>query len=191
MNCVIALIGFSGCGKDTIARKLESDYGYNFVVSTTSRPIRSNEVNGREYYFVTDEEFQNLIDNNELIEYRYYNTYQNGNPAIWHYGITRDSIDLTKGNYVAIVDIKGLQDLRNVFGDKVISIFIDVDEEARRHRAIQRDEKFELKEWIRRWQDDQNIFKNIHNEVDYIIENYNFEECIENIIEILKEESNE
>lgn len=185
---ILALVSFSGGGKDTIARKLESDHNYKFVVSTTSRPIRSSELNGREYYFVTDEEFQELIINNKLIEYRNYNTYQNGKSAIWHYGITRDSIDLSKGNHVAIVDIKGLKDLKKEFGDKVISIFIDVDEETRRNRAIQRDRNFELVEWQRRWEDDRKIFKNIHNEVDHIVENYNFDKCMEQIIKILNKE---
>lgn len=182
MSHILVLTGFSGCGKDSVARVLEKEHGYKFVVSTTTRPKRSNEKDGVEYYFKTNEEFQKLIDNNLLVEYRSYNTIQNGKPTVWHYGIEKKEFDLEKRNYVVACDLKGLEDLKRNFGSKVISCFIDVDEESRRLRAIVRDRNFELTEWNRRWEDDKKRFYSVKYNVDFIVKNYDFKKCIENIL---------
>ena len=71
---IITILGKSSSGKDTAARILEKDYGYNFVVSTTTRPIRDGESERNPYNFVSDSTFKDLIKDDELIEYREYNT---------------------------------------------------------------------------------------------------------------------
>lgn len=182
-NYIIAITGKSASGKDSIARVLANQYGYKYVISTTTRPMRSNEQQGINYHFISDEEFQRLIDNNMLIEYRYYDAIENGRKKRWHYGITKDEIDLDKQSVVAVVDLKGLEDLKNHFRNKVISFYIDVPEEERRLRAMARDINFEEEEFIRRTIDDDIKFKNVKYKVDAIVQNIDFNQCIRNIVE--------
>lgn len=71
---LIVISGASGSGKDSVVRALlkrtqSQPCPFHFVVTATSRPKRENEVNGVDYVFVSDEEFQAMIDNCELIEY--------------------------------------------------------------------------------------------------------------------------
>ena len=69
---IIVLVGKSASGKDSVAKILESKLGYEVVLSTTSRPMRSNEVQGVQYNFVSDGDFKKLINEDKLVEYRYY-----------------------------------------------------------------------------------------------------------------------
>ena len=64
--------GFSGVGKGTIVKKLVEKEGYALSVSATSRAPRQGEVHGREYFFLTREEFHSMIENNGLIEWAEY-----------------------------------------------------------------------------------------------------------------------
>lgn len=181
-NFIVALTGMSSSGKDSIGRVLANQYGYNYVVSTTTRPIRSNEKNHVDYHFVSDEDFQQLINNEELIEYRYYDTIEDGNPTRWHYGIEEKEIDLDKGNYCVVVDLVGLADLEREFGDRVISFYIDVPYEIRRLRAIARDRYFENDEFLRRCEDDDIKFAGVDDIVDVVVSNDNFNECVSKVI---------
>lgn len=181
-NYIIAITGKTASGKSSIERALEKVYGYKRVISTTTRPMRNGEKQDVDYHFVTDEEFKKLLDNNELIEYRYYDAIENGKTKRWYYGITKDEIDLNKHSVVVSVDLKGLQDLKKHFGNKVISFYIDVPEEKRKLRAIARDINFEEQEFIRRCKDDDIKFKDVKYKVDKIIPNDDFNKCIEQII---------
>ena len=181
-NFIIAILGKSASGKSSIEKALEKQHGYKRVISVTSRPIRQNEANHIDYHFVTDEKFQELINNDKLIEYRCYNTIENNKPAVWHYGITKDEIDLDKYSYVCVVDIKGLQDLEKAFCNKVISFYIDVPDEVRKIRAIARDEYFEENEFKRRNKDDKIKFSNVENKVDMVVKNDNFDECLSRVL---------
>ena len=181
-NFIIALVGKSSCGKDSVARVLASQHGYKYVVSTTTRPMRSNDVNHVDYHFVSDEEFQQLINEDKLVEYRYYDTIQQGENTRWHYGIEKDEIDLDKHSYVAVVDLQGLSDLENAFGNRVISIYIDVPEEIRRIRAIARDRNFEEAEFDRRCKDDDIKFEDVSMIVDVTVRNIDFHECVSKVL---------
>ena len=64
--------GFSGVGKGTIVKKLVAEQGYSLSISATSRLPREGEVHGREYFFLTREEFHSMIENNGLIEWAEY-----------------------------------------------------------------------------------------------------------------------
>ena len=62
-------MGKAGAGKDTILRYLCDHYDVNEVISCTTRPPREGEVDGREYYFISRDEFENRIENNGFLEY--------------------------------------------------------------------------------------------------------------------------
>ena len=184
---LVCLLGASASGKDSIMRVLVKEYGFKPVISTTTRPIRSNETQGKDYYFVNDNLFNWMLENDKLIEHRTYNTIQDGKSAVWQYGITKSEINLSEGNHVVVCDLKGLEDLTKYFGkENIISIFIAASENSRRLRAIARDEKFEEKEWQRRKENDDKIFENVAQKVDYWIENDRFHFCVDDLVVFLK-----
>lgn len=192
-NRIIVVCGFSGAGKDKITKYLSDHYNYNFIISHSSRPMRLNESEGNPYYFVSRKHFEYMIDNNEFIEYRTYNTLVNNTPDTWYYGVHEDSIDLSKHSYVVVLDIHGLREFKKHYGDKIVSFFINVNEAERKIRAYKNRPDFDLTEWNRRYADDLNQFpiEAVEREVDYIVDNYDFDECIKEIIEKIGEYNEE
>lgn len=70
---LVVISGFSGAGKGTLMKKLTTEYdNYALSISATTRAPRVGEVDGREYFFKTKEEFEKMIECNELIEYAKY-----------------------------------------------------------------------------------------------------------------------
>ena len=112
--------GPSGVGKGTIREELMKDKSLNlfYSVSMTTRNMRPGEVNGREYYFVSKEEFQKNIDNDNLLEWAEYV----GN----RYGTPRDKVEDMRNdgkNVLLEIDVKGTANVLSKVDD-VISIFI-------------------------------------------------------------------
>jgi guanylate kinase len=184
-NEIIVLVGKSCAGKDTIARKLEKECGYNFVVSTTSRPIRPGESERNPYYFVSNDEFNNKINNDELIEYRSYQTSVNNIPATWYYGVEYKEIDDTK-KYVVVLDIIGLKEFRKKFGNKVVAFFLWADDDIRKERCIKRGD-YDESEWNRRKLDDEKVFSDevIDKNIDFKITDENNDYIVKEIIELV------
>ena len=178
----MAILGKSSSGKDTAARILEKDYGYNFVVSTTTRPIRDGESERNPYNFVSDSTFKDLIKDDELIEYREYNTTVSNVPAVWYYGVENKEVPEDKDS-VVVLDPIGLECFVERFGDKIISFYLDVDLETRKRRCIDRGDYDEC-EFNRRALDDEIRFSKevIQNKVDYVITSTDKKEIINQII---------
>ena len=186
-NKIIVISGFSASGKTDISNWIQTNTNYENIISTTTRPIRLNEIPCKDYFFVLKSDFKLMIEQNKMIEYRTYNTLVNNIPDTWYYGIEKANVDLAKNSYVAVLDIVGLKGFKEYFGEEnIISIFIDVDEETRKQRCINRKD-FDLSEWNRRYADDKEKFTEevIKNECKYVIENYDFDECIEKIKEVI------
>ena len=66
---LVVISGFSGAGKGTIMKELVKRYDYHLSISATTRKARTGEVHGKDYYFHTREEFQQMIEQSELIEW--------------------------------------------------------------------------------------------------------------------------
>ena len=119
---LIIMSGPSGVGKGTIREKLMEDKTLNlfYSVSMTTRNPRPGEVNGREYYFVSKEEFQKNIDNGNLLEWAEFV----GN----RYGTPRDKVEKMRDegkNVLLEIDVKGTsQVLSKLDPNDVISVFI-------------------------------------------------------------------
>ncbi|KAK9230539.1 hypothetical protein WN944_023510 [Citrus x changshan-huyou] len=132
---IIVISGPSGVGKDALIKKLrESRDSLHFVVTATSRPMRPGEENGKDYYFVSKEEFLTMIDKNELLEYALvYGDYK---------GIPKKQIReyMAKGYDIILrVDIQGAQTLRRVLGDSAVFVFLMADcETALVERLVER-----------------------------------------------------
>lgn len=116
---LIVVSGFAGSGKGTLIKRLTEDYeGYALSVSMTTRAPRPGEVHGREYFFVTKEEFLRKIEQNGLIEYASY--VEN------YYGTPRAYVEerIAEGKDVILeIEIQGALKVRERFPDAVL-IFV-------------------------------------------------------------------
>lgn len=119
---LIIMSGPSGVGKGTIREELmkKNDLNLHYSVSMTTRGMRPGEVNGREYYFVSREEFDRNIKNDNLLEWAEFV----GN----RYGTPRDKVEQMRNdgkNVMLEIEVNGTaQVLNKVHDDGVISIFI-------------------------------------------------------------------
>jgi guanylate kinase len=127
----------SGSGKSTIIGRVMQDEALKlaFSVSATTRPCRGQEVHGVDYYYLSQEEFESMIANNELVEYqevypgRYY-----GTPKSEVERITAEGC-----NVVLDLDVLGGVNVKKMYGDRALSIFIQPPSvEVLRERLIKR-----------------------------------------------------
>jgi guanylate kinase len=130
---LLILSGPSGVGKDTIARGLldaRPDQFY-FVVTATTRGARNDEVHGRDYFFMSHDEFARMIDDGELLEYAIvYGDYK-GIPK----GQIRDA--LASGRDVILrVDVQGAATVRRLVPN-ALSVFLTTDSEEEMIRRLQ------------------------------------------------------
>lgn len=119
---IIILSAPSGTGKSTIINRLMKNDSRNleFSISATSRKPRGEECHGKEYYFLTPEEFETKIEENAFVEWEevYSGT---------KYGTLRSEVErvLEKGsNLIMDIDVKGALNVKDAFGPDAISIFI-------------------------------------------------------------------
>ena len=122
---LIVISGPSGAGKDSILQRMKDrDLPFHFVVTATTRPRRGNEVHGKDYFFVTKEEFARMIETDELIEYAIvYGDYK---------GIPKQQVRdaLASGRDVVMrVDVQGAETVRKLAADALL-IFVTVESEA-------------------------------------------------------------
>lgn len=132
---VIIFSAPSGAGKSTIVNHiLESHPEMEFSVSATSRAPRGGEQNGKEYYFFSADEFRKMIAEDKFIEYEevytgsFYGTLRSEIERIW-----------AKGNVIIFdIDVKGGVNMKRIFGDNALSIFIQAPsvEELRRRLVL-------------------------------------------------------
>ena len=136
-NKVLIFSAPSGSGKSTIVNHILGLYpgSMEFSVSATSRPPRGEEKHGREYYFLSPDEFRNAVKEDKFVEFeevyegRFYGTLKSECERIWAAG------------HVIIfdVDVKGGVNLKKYFGDKALSIFIKAPSvEVLRERLVKR-----------------------------------------------------
>ena len=139
MGKIFCVMGKSATGKDTIYQKLltESKIELKRIIPYTTRPIREGEVEGREYHFCTEEDVQRLDAEGRIVELRAYNTVY----GIWKYFTVDDgNIQLEKENYLLIGTLEAYTKIRDYFGqDKVLPIYIEVEDGERLLRAIARE----------------------------------------------------
>ena len=145
-------IGKSAAGKDYFYRKDIKENGFKPVVSYTTRPMRENEINGRDYNFIGVFKFHILKFFGRIIESRSYKTLVKNKRATWYYGTPR--IKDPKSNYVVVVDIEGAKALIKAFPNDCEVIYIDADKNIRTERAKMRG-SFDETEWLRRLEDDE------------------------------------
>jgi len=137
----------SGAGKTTIVRHLlEKNLNLEFSVSATSRAPRHNETHGKDYYFLSAEEFKKKITNNEFLEWE---EVYNG----VYYGSLKSEVERIRNNgknVIFDVDVVGGLDIKKIYGDEARAIFVQppsVDELLSRlqNRSTETEEKIQMR----------------------------------------------
>lgn len=121
---MIEIIGKNGAGKTYLANRL-NQLGFQRVVGYTTRPMREGEINGVDYFFITKEEFEEHIRNNEFVDYKKRNDD--------YYGILRKSI-----NENSIIVSGNIKKIEEVTGYNVLKLYIDCDLMVRYSRVLDR-----------------------------------------------------
>ena len=190
MNHIFYIMGKSSSGKDTIYKKLlESDALLPLVLYTT-RPMRENEQEGREYHFTDRKGFEEKLASGTVIEERTYDTVYGD----WTYFTCSDNIDLEKGNYLGIGTLESFVKINAFFGsERVIPVYIEVDDGIRLIRAVEREmreEKPKYTELCRRFIADSEDFseeKLMEAGIERRFSNSGtFEECFSQVEEYIR-----
>ena len=141
MGKIYCVMGKSSSGKDSIYHEImeKGALGLKPIIPYTTRPNRDGEQDGREYHFCTEDTVQRLQDAGRIMELRAYNTVY----GVWKYFTVDDEqINLNKYNYLYIVTLEGYTKIQEYFGaDRVVPIYIEVEDGERLMRAIAREQK--------------------------------------------------
>ena len=165
---IIVLLGASGSGKSTIENALHEKFGYEKITSCTTRPQRTNEVNGKDYHFISNEEFKSYINKSLFAEYDEYSQSR-------FYGTLKE--DYSSGNKVVVLTPNGLRQLkRRCRHYDIFSVYVDANLGTRVKRYIDRcgvdkfnfDDKNEIAARVER---DFGMFLGLEKEVDLVVQN--------------------
>ena len=192
MSRIFIVMGKSATGKDTIYKKLmeSEELHLKTAVMYTTRPIRKAEENGVEYYFVDENTLLELQKQKKIIEHRSYDTIH----GIWHYFTVNDGqINLEEADYLMIGTLETYEQIREYFGkDKVIPIYLEVEDGTRLQRAIKREQKQEqpkYAEMCRRYLADEEDFSEenlLQNGITKKYNNLDINICLFAIMEDIK-----
>lgn len=118
---LVVVVAPSGSGKTTMARRLLADFpNLQFSVSATTRPPREGEQHGREYFFLSDDQFDERVDAGEFLEWE---TFYNGR----RYGTLKPEVDrlLKKGYFILLdLEVNGAMNVKHIYGDRCLAVFI-------------------------------------------------------------------
>lgn len=177
---LIVVSGFAGSGKGTLMKRLVEDYdGYALSVSMTTRNPRPGEVHGREYFFVSKEEFEQKIDEGGLIEYASY--VEN------YYGTPRDYVEeqMAAGKDVLLeIEIQGALKVKKRFPDAVL-IFVlppSVEELYRRLKNRGTETEDVIRKRMSRAREEAGVI----GKYDYIVINDEIEESVRSLHGLIK-----
>lgn len=180
---LIVVSGFSGSGKGTLMKELLTRYPdiYALSISATTRSPREGEVDGREYFFVSKDEFEKMIAKGELIEYaKYVENY---------YGTPRDYVEkkLDEGKDVILeIEIQGALNVKKMFPDTLLLFVTPPSAEELKKRLVGRGtETMDVIEsrMDRACEEAQGM-----ENYDYLIVNDSLERCVEEMHSIIQGE---
>ena len=176
---LVILSGVAGAGKDTIKREIIKRMdNVKSIPAYTTRPQREGDIPGKTYVFLTKEEFEEKIRNNDIHHNHYY-------------GTSKKFLDEGARNGIVIkdIDVNGTEILKNTLKDiKIVTIFLRVPKEELKHRLENRIDKPSEGEIILRL----NRFDYEESKIslyDYVLKNNDLEKAVNIIEEIIRQES--
>lgn len=141
MKKIYCMMGKSSTGKDTLFKMLMEDQELSVrtLIPYTTRPMREGEQDGVEYHFCDETRLKDLEQSGKIIELRAYDTVH----GIWKYfTVDDDQVDLEKYSYLLIGTLESYLKIRDYYGkDRVIPIYIEVEDGLRLQRAVERERK--------------------------------------------------
>ena len=177
---IVVLSSPSGAGKTTLVKKISIENNFKISISHTTRKPRTNEVNGKDYFFVNKEEFKNLVDKGEFLEHA--KVFEN------YYGSTKSKVieRLKKGeNVIFDIDWQGTEQIKKKnLNYKLITFFILPPSKTELfNRLKNRDMKDKniVEERMKQFNEDINHWENY----DFVVINDNIDRCYKEIIEFI------
>lgn len=201
MSKFIYIMGKSSAGKDTVYQKLKEKINTNLYIPYTTRPMRDGEVQGREYNFITSDEFNQLQDEQKVMESRNYKVInKNGEKDVWTYATIADKQWEQAGDFLSIGTLQSYTNILKYLEDhpekslEMVPVYICISEEERRKRAVAREmqqAKPNFEEMERRLEADNRDFsaeklKEAGISEFETFENYDLKKCVNKIIEYVK-----
>lgn len=180
---IIVLLGASGSGKSTIEHELATHHGFEKIVSYTTRQPRNNEENGKDYWFIDNDTFREIMNRDLFAEHDEYS--QNR-----LYGTLKS--DYVDGNKVVVLTPNGLRQLKkNCPNEDILTVLVEASLGIRVKRYIDRCgvDKFnfdDADEIFARINRDFGMFLGLEKEVDLVVHNDEGTDIKELVTEILK-----
>ncbi len=180
---LIVISGPSGVGKTTVCNEIIARRkNIVYSISATSRPKRKGEINGKEYFFLTEEEFKNWIAEGRFAEYAIVHGNYYGTPIAFL------EENLEKGyNVLMDIDVQGAKQLMPIYPDGVFIFVLPPDFEELKMRLIKRntDDKDEIENRLRNANEELKYMK----DYKYIVKNIKLEDTIAQILKIIDSET--
>ena len=182
---IVILSSPSGAGKTTLVNEISKRNNFQISISHTTRKPRSNETEGKDYYFVSESEFKNLIDENKFLEYA--KVFQN------YYGSSKDVVFKKLNNAENVIfdiDWQGTEQIKcQKLNYKIVTIFIlPPSRDELYNRLLNRDRNDEkiAKERMTQFNEDVLHWK----DYDFVVINDDLENCYKKIIKFIKSTDN-
>ena len=177
---LVVVSGFAGTGKGTVMKELLGRYdSYALSISATTRNPRPGEVDGREYFFKTKEEFEQMIERDEFVEHACYV----GN----YYGTPKKYVQeqLAAGKDVILeIEIQGALNIKSQFPDALLLFIAPPSADVLKARLVGRGTETEevIEQRLARAVEES---KGIEN-YDYLVVNDDLDECVENVHQMIQ-----
>lgn len=173
--------GFSGSGKGTAVKILCDKYDYALSVSATTRAPREGEADGVHYFFKTKEEFDRMIENDELLEWAEYVNNKYGTPKEYVFNQLKNGKDI-----ILEIEMQGALQIKEKYPDTVLIFMVPPSAEELRSRLINRGTETEDVIDLRLSRASEEI--SFIEKYDYLVINDDIDKCVEDINNIVEAE---
>lgn len=196
MSNFIYIMGKSASGKDTIYKRIKEQIDVKTYVLYTTRPIRTGEQEGVDYHYVSDEQMLKFKQEGKVIESRTYQTVK----GPWTYATIADEQLEQNGDILTVGTLESYNKIREYYEDKkdikLLPVYITIDEEGRRKRALEREKRQKNPNYAeveRRLKADNIDFseenlKKAGIGQNQTFENYDLDNCVESIVKYIQKE---
>lgn len=196
MSNFIYIMGKSASGKDTIYKRIKEQIDVKTYILYTTRPIRTGEQEGVDYHYVSDEQMLKFKQEGKVIESRTYQTVK----GPWTYATIADEQLEQNGDILTVGTLESYNKIKEYYEDKkdtkLLPVYITIDEEERRKRALEREKRQKnpnYEEVERRFKADNIDFSEENLKKAGIgqnetFENYDLDKCVERIVTYIQKE---